>query len=33
MFTGVRVPDCDFIRGVRMSESDFAFGNGEEAVT
>jgi hypothetical protein len=33
MFTGVRVPDCDFIDVMRVNESEFAFGDGEEAVT
>jgi len=32
MFTDGRVPECDFIGGVRVSESDFAIGDGEEAV-
>jgi len=33
MFTDVRVPDCNFVGGVRVPESDFAIGDGEEAVT
>jgi len=33
MFTGVRVPDCDFVGGVRMGEGDLAIGDSEEAVT
>ena len=33
MFTGARVPDCDFVGGVGMRERNYAVGHGEEAVT
>jgi len=32
MFTGVRVPECDFIGVIRVNESEFAVGDGDEAV-
>jgi hypothetical protein len=32
MFTGVRVPDCDFVGVVRMRETKLAIGDSEEAV-
>jgi hypothetical protein len=33
MFTGGRIPESDFVGVIRMLESDFAMGDGEEAVT
>lgn len=33
MFTGVRVPYCDFVVCVRMRESHYTVGHGEEAIT